>query len=226
MRRFKKFTRVNKFMIDAANYKEFAGEIKRRFEGMVVETGGQFLSARNPLHPMSAISSTYYRYNAAFHYLDKVDYSTVLEIGCGHGLPAWLLSETAEVTAIDIDPQTIETGARLFPEVKFECSSIAQFFENNSDCHYDLIISAFVPTTDEEIEIIKAHCNRYVRIGHLPSTWHEILFRKKCRYISYDTVAIGEGLRGLEPDYFRYHFHIDYLNGLKRIRKKAKMTWR
>ena len=224
MRSFSKFEKLNKYLVEAQNYKEFTKEISKRAEGLVVSATNDFMSPRNPLHPMTAMTAIYYRYQAAFRYLDRTDVSNILELGCGHGLPAWLMSDFADVTAIDIDPNTLKVGKALFPEVRFEHTSIAEYFEANKDTSFDLIVSSYVPVSKSEMEIILSRSKRYIIIGHLPSTWSELLFRRQCRYISYNTVVMGEGLSGLESDYFRYHFHIDYLNWWRSAKVKSALT--
>jgi cyclopropane fatty-acyl-phospholipid synthase-like methyltransferase len=50
-----------------------------------------------------------------------------LDIGCGCGLPATkLLSETFEVTGIDISAVQVERARRLVPSARFVCADIAE----------------------------------------------------------------------------------------------------
>ena len=79
--------------------------------------------------------------------------SSVLDLGCGCGLPACdILSKNYQVTGIDISPVQIDRAQNIFPNLEFICGDICShdFREKSFDAIISLYSLIHVPTEEQE----------------------------------------------------------------------------
>ena len=100
--------------------------------------------------------------HAFLEYIDEKNVSSILEIGCGFGLGAWILNDKfTDVTGLDISKNAIDTANKLFPEINYVQNDIENYFKENPDKKFDVILSCDGPPVDSK-KILK-YCKYFVR---------------------------------------------------------------
>ena len=109
--------------------------------------------------------------NILLNYLRKLEFSSVLEVGCGFGRMTQLLLKNFEIKdylATDISPHLVNSAKKLcqnFTNVQFKVSDITDLQLNNK---YDLVIGSevlmHIRPTDIEQTIVKLiqYANKHV----------------------------------------------------------------
>ncbi len=189
-------------------------EVARRAKGLKIEFDDHYFFHTNPLYePSNAMKFTGGRYGALFDEMARTRPRRVLEIGCAHGLAAWLMRDFAdEVVGVDIQPNRIAIGRHLFPEVELVAANYVDYLAKFDGRRFDLIVQSWGPVLlpDRVFE----YGERYAWLGYRPLSWRDSLTgRHKLpgRQLSHSATVMGEGLSGRGPRYWRYYFTRDYL---------------
>ena len=129
----------------------------------------------------------------------------VLDAGCGPGVPVTrLLSQSFEVTGVDVSEAQIELARQLVPQARFLCQDMTEL--SFPDGHFDAICS-------------------YYAIIHVPREDHRQLllnFHRMLRQQGLALLCLGAGdlAGGTEEDFFgapMYWSHYDSATNLKMV---------
>jgi SAM-dependent methyltransferase len=219
---FDRMGKLNTMFLEDRGGARWAREVSRRAEasGLVVSdaerNSGRFPTA------LQATNAVFFRYEAAFRFLDVKRWGTIIDLGCGNGLPAYLLSDVADrVIGIDIDEERIAVASKLFPEVEFYTGELETVLEQQGIDKVDVIINAFAPI-DYGPEI-SARCRYFLHVGYIAKRGLDVFLpSKRLSFLNlrFDTVVFGEGCRGFSAMYFRRMFRLEYLLWIRRIFRK------
>ena len=216
------FPKVGRFYYDDRNGERWRAESARRMSAADVSFSAE--EAASPRFPTNAhaVAAVFHRYGAAFEFLSKQRWGTIIDVGCGHGLPAWLMSDVADrVIGLDTDAGRIAVARGVFPEVEYHASTLEAFLAANPTVKPDIITAAYVPVEYADVRFAKPRY--FIRIGYYPPNWKAVYDpRQRLAYLNqrYDTAIFGEGCRGFAAAYLRGMFHVDYLSWIKRVRRK------
>ena len=226
----KKFSRLHKLTrySTRGGKKDLLAEITRRAEGMTLRFEPGFVGASNPLNSWDALEFVHRRYRAALDYIDRNPVRNLLEIGCGHGLAAWVLSDAADrVVALDVDKGRVAVGRHLFPEIEFVCEDYEAYLRRPDTEKFDIIIASFVPLRD--LAPLRSGFDKLIQIGFAPTSWRDVLtwrYKAVGRHLSFSTTIIGDGMKGIDPRYPLYYFDKTYYAELRRsLRRSGLPIW-
>ncbi len=191
-------------------------EIIRRADGLALTFDRDFFFHMNPLYePHAAMSYVVGRYEAVYDVLAKLRPQSVLEIGCAHGLSAWLMTSYAqEVVALDIGPSRAAVGRHVFPEITFVEEDWLAYLERSGRV-FDVIVSSHGPIIWHDA--LPRFCRHYVNVGYRTQNWAESLSGRhkiKGRQVSFSTTlwsAEDAGQNRREPGYWRYFARRNWL---------------
>jgi SAM-dependent methyltransferase len=223
--RYKHLKKVNEYYLDQKGLFKFETEIHRRLEGQAIELAidSYFVSPHNPLaHCISVPRWIAERYKLALKYIDQYRPNSILETGCGFGVSTWFMSDAAEqVIGLDISATGIKVARALFPETEYVLSDAAQFFEDNPDCYFDVIVDCY-GAFDHKLAIkYKKHFGKLIKIGLRPKK-SEVSFKQ---YLNWEHKLPGYHLgfnctlydgekQGISPGYPLSYFSWSYLHEL------------
>jgi SAM-dependent methyltransferase len=158
--------------------------------------------------------------HAFLEYFDEKKVSSLLEIGCGFGLGSWILSDKfTKITGLDISKNAIETANKLFPEIDYVQCDIENYFKENPNKKFDVILSCDGPQVDTK-EILK-YCKYFVRIGYRPTKISGALFNMNEKHrglqLTFSTTVVSEDYKEnkisrkylkyfISPFYTKYFF--------------------
>ncbi len=211
-KRYKNFKKINMYYINFFGSKTaWINEVSKRLNKKEIEFDNKY-----SFSPHSPITNPYYvldwhvdRMHAFLEYIDEKNVSSMLEIGCGFGLGTWILNDKfTDVTGLDISKNAIDTANKLFPEINYVQNDIENYFKENPDKKFDVILSCDGPPVDSK-EILK-YCKYFVRIGYRPSKISGALFNMTEKYVglqlNYSTTIVSDDFRKnkISKKYFKY----------------------
>jgi SAM-dependent methyltransferase len=204
--------RHRSFWFSAGWKARWEAEVARRAQGLRLEFDDQYFFHTNPLYePANAMRYTAGRYRAVFDEIARIRPRSVLEIGCSHGLAAWLMKDFVDdVTGVDIAASRIAVGRHLFPEINLVAADFETYLSEGR--RFDLIVCSHGPVRLPEG--IFEYCDRYIWIGYRPRNMNEAIMgthKLPGRQLSHSTTLMGVGLSGRSRNYWRYYFTRDYL---------------
>jgi SAM-dependent methyltransferase len=222
-KKFKKLDKINTFFRNFGSKARFASLIKKKSNNLDYKFTDYSFSPHNPLtNTDRTIKWICENYHAAFDHLDKKNYQTVLEIGCGFGVSTWIMNDIVDnkITGLDINQEAVDTAQYLFPECNFVCSDFKEFFIKNQNIKFDLIISCFGPIKIEDLKIIMEHCDEYIHIGYRARSLKNFLFwthKRKGKHLSFSTTLIKKNnyKSKISLKYFKYYFTWFYWESIK-----------
>ncbi len=194
--------------------RRWEAEVARRALGLNLVVDESYPFHTNPLfEPANAMQYTAGRYGAVFDLMARRRFRSVLEIGCAHGLAAWLMKDFADtVVGVDISPARITLGGHLFPEIELVAADFSAYLAGLNGRRFDLMVCSHGPTRLPER--VFDYCDHYVWIGYRPKTLREMLtgsHKLEGRQLSHSTTLLGQSERGRSARYWRYYFSRDYL---------------
>lgn len=206
-------TLIDRFNRAAGARSAWETEVTRRADGLTLTLDRDFFFHMNPLYePQRAMQYVVGRYEAVYDALARLKPKSVLEIGCAHGLSAWLMTSYAErVVGLDIGPSRIAVGRHVFPEVEFVQEDWLSYLERTGEV-FDVIVSSHGPIIWHDA--LPRFCKNYINVGYRTRNWLEGLrgaHKIDGRQLSFSTTQWSNDLSGVEPGYWRYFFRRNYL---------------
>ncbi|MAD56972.1 MAG: hypothetical protein CMK44_00175 [Porticoccus sp.] len=146
-----------------------------------------------------------------FEYFDEKDVNSILEIGCGYGVSTWFLKDKFKsTTGLDISEDAISSAKKIFPEIDFVKSDVMEYFKNNPDKKFDVILSCYGPPV--EMETIMKHCKYFVRVGYRPKKIYGAIFKMSEKLtglqLAFSTTIVSKDFEKniVKLSYFKYYF--------------------
>ena len=222
-KKYKKLKKINEYYTNVGSKNKFNSLIKRKSNNLDYKFTDYSFSPHNPVSQSDrSIKWICENLHAAFDYLEnnKINYKTILEIGCGFGISTWILNDIAEkkITGLDINKEAIDTANYLFNDCEFICSDYLEFFKKNPNIKFDLIISCFGPVKISEVDLILQHCNEFITIGYRAyksEHFFKWTHKREGKHLSFSTTLITKDRKTkFSLKYFKYYFTWFYLESL------------
>jgi len=210
---YKNFPSIKKFYTNFFNSKTFwINELSKRMENKNFEMEGKYsFSPHSPItNPYKVLDWLLDRLQPFFEYFDEKNVSSILEIGCGYGVSTWIIQDKfIDTTGLDISKNAIDTANKLFPEINFVKSDVSEYFKQNPDKKFDVILSCYGPPINLE-EIMK-HCKYFVRVGYRPKKINGAIFKMDEKYrglqLAFSTTVVSDEFKKniIHKSYFKFY---------------------
>ena len=205
---------VDRFYRSPGARDAWSAEVIRRAEGLALTFDRDFFFHMNPLYePSVAMQYVAGRYEATFDALARLRPRTVLEIGCAHGLSAWLMTSFAShVVGLDIGVSRVAVGRHMFPEVEWVQEDWLAYLQRTGKV-FDVIVSSHGPVIWHEA--LPRFCQNYIHVGYRTTSWSESLrgsHKIIGRQLSFSTTHwTHDAPNRRDSNYWRYFFRLNYL---------------
>ncbi len=247
LRKYKHLEKINDYLLDDnSSLVKFNNLVRSRAKGLNLEIDDYFFGIRNPLSTRTALKITYNRYRAVFDYLDKYKPDSILEIGCGTGIGAWILSDlTKRFIAIDHNSMDLKIAKKIFTEVEFVQANAYEYLNKVPAGEFDLLLSVFGPQID--VGLAENKFNKYIYVGRWPNLYvdrwpnngteisEEKLSRADIRkmilrghhrlggkHLSFNTTIVSNKQKGFQSTYPYYYFTDEYYVMMRRAFRMYK----
>ena len=157
--------------------------------------------------------------NLTISTFDEKEVNSILEIGCGYGVSTWFLKDKFKsVTGLDISDNAIKSAKKIFPEIDFVKSDVMQYFDENPEKKFDVILSCYGPPVD--LEKIMRHCKYFVRVGYRPKKISGATFKMTEKMqglqLGFSTTVVSDEFKKnkISRLYFKYYFTPFFIRNL------------
>jgi 2-polyprenyl-3-methyl-5-hydroxy-6-metoxy-1,4-benzoquinol methylase len=211
---YQNFPKIKKFYTNFFNSRtEWINELSKRFDNNEFDMEFKYsFSPHSPItNPYKVLDWVIDRLHPFFEYFDKKNVNSILEIGCGYGVSTWFLKDKFKnTTGLDISENAISTAQKIWPEIDFVKSDVMEYFKNNPDKLFDVILSCDGPPVD--MEKIMKHCKYFVRVGYRPKTISGAIFKMTEKLtglqLAFSTTVVSEDFKKniIKTGYLKYYF--------------------
>lgn len=219
---YKNFPKIKKYYTNFFQSKTFwINELSNRMNKKSFDMDDKYsFSPHSPItNPYHVLDWLIDRLQPFFEYFDEKEVNSILEIGCGYGVSTWFLKDKFEsVTGLDISDNAIKSAKKIFPEIDFVKSDVMQYFDENPEKKFDVILSCYGPPVD--LEKIMRHCKYFVRVGYRPKKISGATFKMTEKMqglqLGFSTTVVSDEFKKnkISRLYFKYYFTPFFIRNL------------
>ncbi len=225
---YQNFPKIKKYYTNFFNSRTlWINELSKRLDKKTFDMNNKYsFSPHSPItNPYKVLDWLIDRLHPFFEYFDNKKVDSILEIGCGYGVSTWFLNDKFKnVIGLDVSENAILTANKIFPEIEFVKSDVMNFFRENPDKKFDVILSCYGPPID--LDVIMKHCKYFVRVGYRPKKIMGALFKMNEKHLglqlAFSTTVVSEEFKKnkIGINYFKYYltpfFFENLINSIKK----------
>ena len=219
---YKKLVNVNHYYSGFGAQNNFLDFLRKNSLNLKYRFTDYSYSPHNPLiFPSNSMRWICEAYHSVFDYIEKNEVKSLLEIGCGFGIAAWIMKDgvKGQIDAIDINPEPIYVAKKIFKGVNFQNISFEDFLKKQNK-KYDLIVACNAPffskQNQEKSEQMLDYCDNFIRVGYRAKKPRDFLFwehKMKGKQLSFASTLVSKK-KSYTSFYIKYYFTWYYLNCL------------